>query len=71
MPDDAEFTSIKQHWIHFLERDIPRDAPPVQVNAMRKAFAAGAISGLHLRISATSPAEINRHVVEIDNLFHA
>lgn len=71
MPNNAPFTNINQHWHHFLERDIPRDAPLVQVDAMRKAFAAGAISGLHLSITASSPAAINRHAEEIEKLGRA
>jgi hypothetical protein len=44
------FHTIAQHWAHFLERDIPPNAPDVQVMEMKKAFAAGAISGLQLAV---------------------
>lgn len=44
----AELTTIDQHWINFLARDIPPNAPSVQVHAMRTAFAAGAASAMHL-----------------------
>jgi len=44
------FHTIAQHWAHFLERDIPPSAPDVQVMEMKKAFAAGAISGLQLAV---------------------
>lgn len=47
---DPMFTTIEQHWNHFLERDMPADAPPVQVKMMKQAFAAGAISGLQLAV---------------------
>lgn len=47
---EEQFHTIAQHWAHFLERDIPPDAPDVQVIGMKRAFAAGAISGLQLAV---------------------
>jgi hypothetical protein len=44
------FHTIAQHWAHFLERDIATDAPSVQVIEMKRAFAAGAISGMQLAV---------------------
>lgn len=52
MSDDQWFVTIDQHWAHFLECDIPTNAPDIQVASMKKAFAAGAISGLQLAIIA-------------------
>lgn len=47
---EPTFGTIAQHWAHYLERDIPPQAPAVQVMAMKRAFAAGAISGLQLAL---------------------
>mgnify|MGYP001584061280 FL=1 len=62
------FTNINQHWAHFLERDIPSDAPDVQVSEMKRAFAAGAISGLQLAISKITRDQIMQHVKDIKAL---
>ena len=51
------FKNIAEHWNHFLECDIPPNAPPVQVHAMKRAFAAGAISGLQLGMIALRDEE--------------
>jgi len=59
------FTSLNQHWHHFLERDIPADAPTVQVDAMRKAFAAGAVSGLQLALLCKTNSQVQQHVDDI------
>lgn len=44
------FHTIAEHWAHFLERDIAPNAPAIQVMEMKRAFAAGAISGLQLAV---------------------
>lgn len=49
---DEIFITIEQHWAHFLELDIPPEAPPEQAREMKRAFAAGAISGLQLAVVA-------------------
>lgn len=51
MPDE-KFTTIEQHWAHYLERDIPAHAEAFQVASMKRAFAAGAMSGLALTVDA-------------------
>jgi hypothetical protein len=73
--NDDLFTTIDQHWAHFLERDIPPNAPDVQVIAMKKAFAAGAISGLQLAVlagreidQAKRKAALKDHVSDIVKL---
>ena len=66
MIEPAPFKTIKEHWNPFLERDIHRDAPPVQVMEMKRAFLAGAISGLHLSVS--NPEEIQTHLDDIKNM---
>jgi hypothetical protein len=69
---EERFTTIAQHWAHFLERDIPPNAPDVQVMAMKQAFAAGAISGLQLAVetmkSPTPRADIEAHIEGIKTL---
>lgn len=73
MPDD-QFTTIQQHWNHFLERDMPPNAPPEQVFMMKQAFAAGAISGLHLTLQCfpdktfIDRPKIDGHVADISGL---
>lgn len=67
--DDPVFTTIQQHWNHFLERDMPPAAPPEQVFMMKQAFAAGAASGLHLAVAANRDARtIAGHVEDIKTL---
>ena len=75
MSNQEWFQNIGQHWAHFLEVDIPVDAPNIQVIAMKKAFAAGAISGLQLACLAgrnTDEAavmrDIQKHVAGIKAL---
>lgn len=69
---DDQFHTIAQHWAHFLERDIAPNSPAVQVMEMKRAFAAGAISGLQLAIStmkSTNPrADIQAHIEGIKTL---
>lgn len=60
--DDPVFTTIAQHWNHFLERDMPPAAPPEQVMMMQQAFAAGAISGLALGCAARDARDWNAHI---------
>lgn len=71
MPDEP-FRTIAQHWAHFLERDMAPDAPPVQVMEMKRAFAAGAISGLQLAISTMKSqnprADMDAHIEGIKTL---
>lgn len=74
MPNDW-FSTVRQHWNHFLERDIAPEAPSVQVSEMKRAFAAGAISGLQLCLKAhrekkgdAFKAEIEAHIEGISNL---
>ena len=63
------FKTIDQHWAHFLERDIPTSAPDVQVHEMKRAFAAGAISGLQLCILCDGDrTQIMTHVDQIARL---
>lgn len=47
MPD-PKYTTIGEHWTHFLMVDMPPGAPQVQRDAMRRAFYAGAASVLLL-----------------------
>jgi hypothetical protein len=75
---DQQFHTIAQHWANFLERDIPPTAPDIQVMMMKKAFAAGAISGLQLTVLAMKgqPAEkaradLQAHIEGIKNLVKA
>lgn len=69
------FATIREHWNHFLERDIAPEAPPIQVSEMKRAFAAGAISGLQLCLKASSEkkgdelkADIRAHMEGIKTL---
>lgn len=72
MIDEPTFVTIAQHWAHFLERDIPPDAPVVQVIEMKRAFAAGAISGLQLAVlcdrSKTPTDDLRAHIEGITSL---
>ncbi len=72
---DEMFKTIREHWNHFAERDIPGNAPVVQFDAMRKAFAAGAVSGLALAAMASRESNTDarksgmlRHLAEINEL---
>lgn len=47
---------IEQEWMLFRERDIASNAPNVQLMEMRKAFYAGAASGIKLGLER-SPEE--------------
>lgn len=68
---EPAFTTIEQHWNHFLERDMPPNAPDVQVFMMKQAFAAGAISGVALalrcfpELSVIDKPKIDGHVADI------
>lgn len=65
------FKTIDEHWAHFLERDIPANAPDVQVMAMKRAFAAGAVSGIQLAMlvsQGVSDRNILEHVKDIKAL---
>ena len=69
------FKTIHEHWAHFLERDMPTDAPAEQVMAMKLAFAAGAISGLALAVvvgrerdPAKCEALYAKHIEDIKDL---
>ena len=69
------FKTIAQHWAHFLERDIPTEATVVQVMEMKRAFAAGAISGLALAVvvgrerdPAKCEALYAKHIEDIKDL---
>ena len=64
---DPMFTTIRQHWCHFLERDIAPDAPPVQVHEMKRAFAAGAISGLQLAVAACTDNDHRERTKQLMN----
>ena len=60
------FKNIAQHWAHFLERDISPMAPLVQVSEMKKAFAAGAISGFQLALLTHGDKDkLRRHFSDI------
>lgn len=69
--DEPTFTTIAQHWNHFLERDMPPGAPPEQVFMMKQAFAAGAISGVALTLqcfpadSVIDRKKIDAHISEV------
>ena len=69
---ETTVTTIEQHWNHFLERDMPPEAPPVQVQMMKQAFAAGAISGLQLAVvsyKGTNPlSSVGKHIEDITAL---
>ncbi len=72
---EVPFITIDQHWAHFLERDIPPNAPDIQVMAMKSAFAAGAISGLQLALLAVhgqppekARTDLEAHIEGIKNL---
>ena len=65
---DAKMTqihTIADHWEHFNAVDIPADAPPIQRDAMQRAFMAGLVSGLQLAISAYATAEPQREIMKI------
>lgn len=38
--------AISRHWQSFQDRVVPKDAPPVQVREMRRAFYAGAMAAI-------------------------
>lgn len=65
---DEPFKNINEHWAHFLERDMPTNAPFEQVHEMKRAFAAGAISGVQLAILGRSKETIMLHVEDIKRL---
>lgn len=75
--DEPVFTTIAQHWNHFLERDMPPNAPPEQVFMMKQAFAAGAISGVALTLqcfpekSVIDRTKIDGHIADIRSLHKA
>jgi hypothetical protein len=64
--EEMEFTTIAQHWQHYLERDVPGEASTVQAESMKHAFAAGAISGLHLALKAVNTPNRRQAQVDID-----
>lgn len=72
---DEPFKTIAEHWAHFLERDIDPRSPDEQVSEMKRAFAAGAISGLQLAVLAcrqsnagNTKSDIAAHVEGIKTL---
>lgn len=63
------FKNIKEHWNHFLERDIAPEAPPIQVLEMKRAFLAGAASGIQLAYADRDNKDaIRKHIDEIKAL---
>lgn len=73
VPDGREewFKTIAAHWAHYLAHDMPPDAPKEQVFAMKRAFAAGAISGLQLallELQAKPTPGIMAHIKGINEL---
>ena len=62
---DKPFATIAEHWAHFLERDMAPEAPEVQVMEMKRAFAAGAISGLQLAVMAVKDCTAKQATVNL------
>lgn len=63
----AREITIEAEWTHFRMLDIAANAPPVQVREMKKAFYAGAMSGIKMVAvpEATRMSPRNRELMYI------
>ena len=54
---------------NFIDAVVPKDAPDIQVDEMRKAFISGA-KIMHMRVGVLEVDEIMDYIEEVDDMFN-